>query len=144
MLSGTIQNIHNDVVQKTELLDKTDYLKKVINRSINGLYLYDFDNFINTYVNDEYTHITGYTLDDLLDIAKSDKFLELFHPEDLDAVLEHMSDVQTLKRGVFHCNIDLKTKTAVGFGVYLAILYSVFMKTAAPKKCWEPLLISQQ
>ena len=111
LLSGTIQSIHNDVVQKTELLDKTDYLKKVINRSINGLYLYDFDNFINTYVNEEYTHITGYTLDDLLDIAKSDKFLELFHSDDLDSVLEHMSDVQNSKEGeVFSLQYRFKNK----------------------------------
>lgn len=99
LLSGNFVNIHKDVMQKSDLIDKSNYLEKVIDRSINCLYIYDFINAEDTYVNDEYTDITGYTLDDLNQFKSSGTFMDLFHPDELDSVMLHIQRVQESNEG---------------------------------------------
>ena len=77
LLSGNFVNIHREVIQKSELINKGHHLEKVINRSINGLYIYDYEISGNTYINDEYTNITGYSLEELIEINNLNKFIQM-------------------------------------------------------------------
>ena len=125
LLSGTIVNIHTEFIQKTDLISKSDYLEKVINRSINGLYIYNFDSRNNIYINDEYTHITGYSLSDLMELTQSENFLSLFHPDELDDVLAHMDAVYHSKEGDVH-TLQYRFKTKSGNWVWCLSRDSVF------------------
>lgn len=125
LLSGTIENIHNDIIQKSDLMNKTDYLEKVINRSINGLYIFNFDQSVNTYVNDEYSNITGYQLKDIFEISKTEAFLDLFHPDDLNNVLEHMNEVRQSKEGEVY-SLKYRFKHKDGHWVWLISKDSIF------------------
>ncbi|MFT7108951.1 MAG: PAS domain S-box-containing protein [Psychrobacter glaciei] len=99
LLSGNFVNIHKDIMKKSDLIDKSNYLEKVIDRSINCLYIYDFINQEDTYVNDEYTYITGYSLDDLNQLKSLGIFMDLFHPEEIDGVMLHIQRVEESKEG---------------------------------------------
>ncbi|MFZ0613516.1 MAG: PAS domain S-box protein [Desulfobacterales bacterium] len=62
---------------------------KVLNASLNGIYIYDVTLGRNVFINDQYTTLTGYTLADLNQLDR-DHFLALFHPEDLRRVTGQM------------------------------------------------------
>ena len=125
LLSGTMVNIHSEFIQKSDLISKSDYLEKVINRSINGLYIYNFESRNNLYINDEYTHITGYSLSDLMAFTKSDNFLELFHPDELNDVLSHMEMVYNSKEGEVH-SLQYRFKNKSGEWVWCLSRDSIF------------------
>lgn len=93
LMAGSLVNIQSLKINEIELLNKTNYLEKVLNRSINGLYIYNFSKQVNTYINDEYIRITGYTLNDLQEIKTKGTFMELFHPDEIEGVMEHMNKV---------------------------------------------------
>jgi PAS domain S-box-containing protein len=65
------------------------FARKVLDASLNGIYVYDVTLGRNIFINPQYTKITGYTIDDLNKLSKT-QFLDLFHPEDRGLVTEHM------------------------------------------------------
>lgn len=93
LLSGTITNIHTEITYGKSIQDKNTYLEKVINRSISGLYIYSFTENKNVYINEEYTSITGYSLEDLNAFSEENDFATLFHPDDLPMVMKHIDTV---------------------------------------------------
>ena len=70
----------------------SDFKDKVINRSVNGIYVYDLAKGTNIYINDRYTQLTGYTLEDL-NAKSNEEFFQLFHPDEHAAISQHMNDV---------------------------------------------------
>ena len=67
-----------------------DFLRKILDASLNGIYVHDLEKGRNTFINARYTSLTGYTLD-RLNAMDTSAFLDLFHPEDLPAVLAHLT-----------------------------------------------------
>ena len=65
---------------------------KILNRSVNGIYVYDLIRGTNIYINQQYTHLTGYTLDGINSMT-NEEFFALFHPDDQAAIAEHMEEV---------------------------------------------------
>lgn len=72
-------------------METIDY-KKIIDLMVSGLYVYDFQTQKNVFINREYTSITGWTIDELNGFGEA--FIELFHEEDRDAILQHMKDLR--------------------------------------------------
>jgi PAS domain S-box-containing protein len=70
-----------------------EFMEKVLESSLNGLYLYDLEEGANTFINPQYTTITGYTLQALKSI-KGTEFFALFHPEDQARVAAHMEEIR--------------------------------------------------
>lgn len=86
--------------------------RHVLDRLIDGLYIYDVAAGYNTYVNAKYSEMTGYSLEDLSALS-GDEFLALFHDEDRAAVLDHMEQVANARDGeVFE--IDYRFRVASG------------------------------
>lgn len=125
LLSGMITNIHKEITNSEQLKEKNDYLRKVVNRSINGLYIYSISKGANIHINEEYTEITGYELSDLDELTASGKFLELFHADDLDLVLGHMEQVANSKEGTVH-SIQYRFKHKDGHWIWCLSRDSVF------------------
>jgi PAS domain S-box-containing protein len=108
---GTGQPLHMagvnfDVTEHKEaeerLREREAFARKVLTSSLNGLYVFDLEAKTNVFINPQYTALTGYTADDLKALT-GDEFLALFHPEDLDHIVEHLgciaeaADGQTLE-----------------------------------------------
>jgi len=65
------------------------FTRKVLDSSINGLYIYDMEERGITFISPAYTHLTGYRLEDLRSFT-GPRMLELFHPDDRDRVAAHI------------------------------------------------------
>jgi PAS domain S-box-containing protein len=86
------------------------FLRKLLGASINGIYIYDLRLGRNVYVNDQYTRITGYELEDI-NAMSGLRFFELFHPEDRPRVSEHFENIS---RGVETTEIEYRFKIKEG------------------------------
>ena len=97
---GIVHDITENYKKDLTIEDKKIYLETVLNTSLNGIYVYNFAEQINTYINPEYTQITGYTLNDLHTLSE-EEFIHLFHPEEFDMIVEHMTKVKNSKIGEY-------------------------------------------
>lgn len=62
---------------------------KILMSSLNGIYIYELATGVNTFINPQYTRLTGYTLEDLQDL-KGAEISALIHPEDQKRAAAHM------------------------------------------------------
>jgi two-component system CheB/CheR fusion protein len=85
----------------------------LLGTNLNGIYIYDFEKNCNTYINEQYTKITGYTLDDL-NKKRVDGFLELYHPDEVEIMKNHMIKVKKLKSNEKTINIKYRFKNKKG------------------------------
>ncbi|MEQ5807494.1 PAS domain S-box protein [Alteromonas sp. NFXS44] len=94
-----------------QLIESESITRRAINASIAGVYIFDVKNRKNQFVNDRYTAITGYSLEQLNNLNGG--ISSLIHPEDLGKVKHHfhhlLSDptdgnVYTLQYRVKHVN----------------------------------------
>ncbi len=65
---------------------------KVLALSVTAIYVYDLVKGINVYINQEYTNLTGYTLDQINGMTQ-EEFFSLFHPSEQAAIAAHMEEV---------------------------------------------------
>lgn len=93
LMSGTLTNINDVKEMEVEIAQKTQFLNAVLNRSLAAMYIYDFDRQEVVFVNEQYTEISGYNLDDLNRIQKEAGLLSIFHPDDVELVKEHTERV---------------------------------------------------
>lgn len=54
-----------------------------------GVYIYDFTKSLNSFVNEQYEKLLGYTIDDI-NAMEQTEFFGLFHPDDHENIGEHM------------------------------------------------------
>ncbi len=74
------------------MTEAESFSHKILDASLNGVYIYDIKQRKQTYINRQYTKITGYAFDDLMRMG-GELFLELFHPEDRGRLIEHFDRV---------------------------------------------------
>lgn len=65
-----------------------------------GVYIYNIAEQKNDFISRGYTELTGWTIDDIEKMGEA--FLDLFHPDDREAVLEHMKTVMSSKDNATH------------------------------------------
>jgi PAS domain S-box-containing protein len=80
------------------LIEPEKLASKMLDASLNGLYIYDVKLGKNVFINPQYTALTGYSLEDLLAMDMT-QFFALFHPDDRQSVAGHME-------GLIHNNED--------------------------------------
>ncbi len=108
------------------LRESERFLNRVIESSLNGIYIYDLDEQNNVYINPQYTQLTGHTLDSLHAMS-DEEFLELFHPDDLQAVFDHMGEITQASPGqVFE--IEYRFKTADGRWIWCLSKDAIFLR----------------
>ncbi len=91
LMSGTLTNIHELKRLEIELEEKTNFLDMVLNKSLSGLYIFDLMSSKNIFINEQYSKILGYTLEDLVD---REGFEEIVHPEDLPLLYQHLDSLK--------------------------------------------------
>ncbi len=81
-----------------ELRESKQFSDRLLDSSLNGMYIYDLILGRNVYLNPQYTEITGYRLKDIEEMSQAD-FLARFHPEDQSRVAEHMEAIKKATEG---------------------------------------------
>lgn len=74
------------------------FINKLLKFSLGGIYVYDFALGLNIYINNKYTELTGYDID-FINGLEREEFLDLFHPDDKRAIINHMKKVSESKDG---------------------------------------------
>jgi PAS domain S-box-containing protein len=115
---------HWETEQK--LKDEETFARKVLMSSLNGLYIYDITTGTDTFINTQYTRLTGYTLDDL-QAMRGAKFFNLFHPEDRARVAAHLDDLTRIENGDV-AEIEYRFKTADGRWIWCLSRDAVFSR----------------
>ncbi|AOT08149.1 PAS domain-containing sensor histidine kinase [Pseudoalteromonas luteoviolacea] len=87
---GIAVDITEQKQAELKLADKEVFLNNLIDNAVCGLYIYDFKLQRNIEINNRYTDILGYSLDEL---NAFEDISELFHPSDLSKINEHLNDV---------------------------------------------------
>lgn len=85
---------------------------KVLDLSVNGIYVYDLTKGINVYVNQQYTSLTGYSLNELNEMTQ-EQFFGLFHPDEQEMIAKHMEEVVSSELGQV-IEIEYRFKKADG------------------------------
>lgn len=104
------------------------FLQRVLDSSLNGVYVHDVTCGLNTFVNRQYTKLTGYTLDEINSLT-GPEFFALFHPEETNQVAEHMRRVQEAADNEI-VEIEYRFKTASGRWIWCLSRDSVFARDA--------------
>ncbi|WP_020530251.1 PAS domain-containing sensor histidine kinase [Flexithrix dorotheae] len=90
----------NEYKLKSKILEHQRFIENLDNYSLNGVYIYNIQKGINTYINKRYEEILGYSLQEINDMSP-EEFFALFHPDDAQAISDHMKEVSNLKKGEF-------------------------------------------
>ena len=116
---GTIKDITKEKMQEEEAKNKKEMIDALLGTNLTGVYIYNFEKKSNTYINEQYTKITGYTLEDF-NKMNGDKFLKLFHPDEVKTIHSHLEKVQKLKSN--KKTIAIKYKFKNKDGKYLTLI----------------------
>ncbi len=121
-----LRGIAQDITQEKKLLQQIEYekefTKQVTDSTSMGVYIYDVNKGSNIYMNQHYTELLGYTLEEI-NALEQEEFLSLFHPDDLDNVTNHMSDVLN---GTYQSEIEYRFKHKDGHWVWCFSIDSPF------------------
>jgi PAS domain S-box-containing protein len=128
LVSGTLENIHKYKQMEKQLVDKTAFLTAILEKSLCGIYLYHLQANVNVYINPAYTHITGYSQDDIEDLVEQGDFLSLFHPDDRDAVIAHMEAVKNDSHNAQHA-LEYRFKHKDGHWIWCYSKDSLYSRT---------------
>jgi len=86
---GTAIDVTHRKLIESELQKSQYFLEKMIDSTVCGLYLYDLKKQQNTRINQRYTDLIGYTLEEL----QHQDLSALFHPDEVDEVFAHIQTV---------------------------------------------------
>ena len=103
-----------------------DPFRRLLQASINGLFIYDLGQGVHTYINPSFTALTGYTLQDLRGMEQA-AVLALFHPEDWPAVQDHLSQVRQAADGQI-VELEYRFKTRGGHWIWCLSWDAVFTR----------------
>jgi PAS domain S-box-containing protein len=105
-------------------VEDSAFEQKILATSLNGIYIYDLQAASNTYINPQYTRLTGYILADLQTL-KGEDFSALFHPQDRERVAVHMENIGRAGDDETR-EIEYRFKTAEGRWIWCLSRDTVF------------------
>ena len=89
---GTVQDITQRKHSEEALREREQFISRVMNASINALYIRNVASGRNEFMNAQYFHLTGWTFEEINRMDK-EQFDALVHPEDQTRVFEHLQSV---------------------------------------------------
>ncbi len=124
-LNSSLMEFNGQQAIITNAIDMTDHLEaqeklrkseqfanKILESSLNGLYIYDFEKRAIVYINPQFTRLTGQPLE-YLKAPHGQKFVDLYHPQDLPRLKAHTRAIRQASNGeVFE--IEFRFKHANG------------------------------
>ncbi len=107
-----------------DLRNTRTFTSKLLEASLNGIYIYDLVLGTNVYLSPQYTRLLGHTLESLQAMSK-EEFFGLFHSDEMEAIGEHMQRVVQAADGEV-VEIEYRFKTADGRWIWCLSRDSVF------------------
>ena len=104
------------------------FLRKVLDASLNAVYVYDIQAGINTFISGAFTRLTGYRLEQLAGMS-GDDFAALFHPDDRTRVLAHFHLLRAAGDGDA-LEIEYRFRRADGVWIWCVCRDTVFARDA--------------
>ncbi|MCR9152499.1 MAG: PAS domain-containing protein [Bacteroidetes bacterium] len=90
------RGIAQDITERKELMLRLEaerqFSSRISNISPAAIYIYDFEEQKNTFINPQYQGLLGYSKDEI-NAMSPEAFFSLFHPDDQEAVGKHMGIV---------------------------------------------------
>jgi len=90
------RSVWRDITARREaekaLWESESFAAKVLDASLNGVYIYDLKRGANAYINRQYTRLTGYTLEDI-NAMTAEQFSALFHADDYPRIMDHWEKI---------------------------------------------------
>ena len=111
------QDITEQKKTEQEIAAKEQFIRRAFDSSITGVYIYNGVTGINEFINESYTRITGLTLDDINNMDEAE-FMTHFHPDDVDDVQEHMTQLFQSKDENAIFTIEYRFKHADGHWIW--------------------------
>ena len=108
------------------MVEAEKFAQRVLNTSLYGIYIYDVKLGQNVFINNYYTALTGYSIDDLRAMDNA-QFFELFHPDDRQQVAAHIEEL--VDNGDDMLEIEYRFKTKDGRWIWCLSRDSVFERT---------------
>jgi PAS domain S-box-containing protein len=108
------------------MIESEKFADKVLNTSLNGIYIHDLKLGQNVFINTRYTTLTGYSFADLRAMEKA-QFFELFHPDDRQRVAAHLQRLTSNSDDMLE--IEYRFKTKDGRWIWCLARDSVFART---------------
>ena len=103
------KSINKRIRSKDELIRSETFAQKVLDASLNGIYIYDVKLGKNVFINPQYTTLTGYDFNDLKAMDKV-QFFDLIHPDERQRMDEHMEKLVSGINDVLEIEYRFKTK----------------------------------
>lgn len=119
--------LYPDTKSNTLIRETDDLFIKIAKSFSAGIYIYDLEKNMNTYMNSCYSDITGFDLDEI-NALSADEFLQLFHPDDLDSLMEHMGEIIN-SQGSEVIKLEYRFRHKLGHWVRLLSLDRVFTRS---------------
>jgi PAS domain S-box-containing protein len=108
------------------MVEAENFAQRVLNTSLNGIYIHDVKLGQNVFINKQYTALTGYSIGDLQAMDNA-QFFELFHPDDRQQVAAHIEEL--VDNGDDMLEIEYRFKTKDGRWIWCLSRDSVFERT---------------
>lgn len=89
LMSGILSNINDTKLLENQLAEKSRFLNEVLQRSLTGLYIFDLHQQQISFINPEYTNLTGYSFEALNHIQNNNGYKNLYHPNDQAQIKAH-------------------------------------------------------
>ncbi|MFC4097375.1 chemotaxis protein CheB [Euzebyella saccharophila] len=113
-----LRGIAQDITERKELYDnmlhEKEFSNKIAELSPFGIYVHSFEKGINTFMNEQFEKILGYSVQEIMEMEPGE-FWELFHPEDRE---KFSSNMKKLMAGEELCTTEARVKHKDGHWVW--------------------------
>ncbi|MDP5212922.1 PAS domain S-box protein [Pseudoalteromonas tunicata] len=113
LMSGTLTNINQLKELELQFSQKSHFLKAVLNKSLCAIFIYNIHNQKITFINEQYSEITGYSFEQLNQIQYQHHLFTLFHPDDQTKLSSHYNTL-TVNKNKEAQGLEFRIKHAQG------------------------------
>lgn len=111
------QDVSRRRMAENLLKEKEQFIRRALNTSFTGIYIFNFQIDRTEFINSAYTRITGYTLEDI-NLLGPKNITTLFHPDDMRAVKEHIRNLKDAKDENALYEIEYRFKHKSGYWIW--------------------------
>ena len=105
-----IEIIDMGMRSKDDVIESEKFLQKVLDASLNGIYIYDVKLGKHMFANKQYATLTGYTTEELKAMDKA-QFFDLIHPDDRPQMNAHNEKLTLYTHEMQEIEYRFKTKS---------------------------------
>jgi PAS domain S-box-containing protein len=125
LMSGTLSSINQLKILQTEIEDKNQFLDAILTQSNSAIFIIDLTKRQLTFTNNQVSSLWGYSQEELQDLMTKNKLIDLFHPDDQLALVDHRKTLHSAELHEKH-SFEFRFKHKEGFWVWSLSKNSVY------------------